>query len=615
MPDGKRDVTDFTRYFGINTPKAQYLTVALIIAGAATGIITELFIHSSLLDGATYYIVFYGASTGIVVVALPAILTALLIKAMNRRLRLKHGMIAVLAVTVVYCLFLVVMAAAFRLTNSYVVAYIIFIAANAAVYGYWFMINRIVLNQRKSQIFTAAVQPMLNTLLYIPESAHILSLHLPVNVLLIKLWAGMFIFVLCGYAILYFMDRPSKRQFNFSGVEFMSGMVHQWLYDASIKHDVLEGSGTERNVNVDILSIKSSRGANAVFVMPDIHFGPIMGLGGAVATEQIGARIAKTGASPFVIHGPVNMEDNPTSSSEVSRISNAVSATLRSMRHGSAYGAMGVGRSGPCTAVALAIGDTCILSLTKAPKVTEDIDRSVGEGLAKLARKHFQNVILIDAHNSRFESAPSGELRGIYNGSKYVAMYERAVSSAMLAARSSRRQLLSFGCASASRGSLPQGEGLGEDLGRGHLGVAVFGFGSRRFCMVYFDSNNMLPSFRSDVIGHIRDKFGIEAEAYTTDTHGVNTLSLPVSNVLGRRTRPSALMPAIDALVAKSLRNMGHSKVSYSHVVLKRFKVWGKGSEEMMTKISRDVIRLGKRLIPALISGFFVLAMLIIYVA
>ena len=35
--------------------------------------------------------------------------------------------------------------------------------------------------------------------------------------------------------------------------------------------------------------------------------------------------------------------------------------------------------------------------------------------------------MLIDVHNSRYESAGKDELRGIYKESKYVKMYENAI--------------------------------------------------------------------------------------------------------------------------------------------------------------------------------------------
>ncbi len=610
MPDEKRDVTHFTRYFGINTPKAQYLAAVLIVIGAATGIIIELLIHSTV---GLPYLILYGASSGVAVVALPAILTALLLKAMNRRLKLRHGFFAVLAITVIYCLFLIATSAIYKFTGNHAIEYVLFLLSNAIIYGYWFMINRVVLNQRKSQILTAAIQPMLNILLYVPASPYLLSLGIPINVLLIKLWAGMVVFMLCGYAILYIMDRPSKRELNFSGVELMSSMIHQWLYNVNKDYDVLDSSGVARDLPVEVLSIKGAKGAEAVFVKPEIHYGPIAGVGGSNATEHLSAQISKLGVAPFVLHGLVNMEDNPVSSKQTLYISRAVVEKVKGTIYKKSFsvGGIGVGKSGPCTATAVQINDSCILTLTKAPTVTEDIDREVGLSFTNLAKTYFGNVIIIDAHNSRFEYASTDELRGVYKGSKYIAMYEKAITSALESLKSSTPVKLRFGCASV----VPKNLLKNKDIGKGHLSACVFNFGIRSFCMVYFDANNMLPGFRSKVLEHIKARFNLDAELYTTDTHAVNTLSLPASNVLGRETKPSDAMPIIDDLINRSLRNIGPASSSYSEVLLKGFKVWGKGSEDTMMKVSRDIIHIGKRRLPVLITGFFILAMWAIYLA
>jgi predicted neutral ceramidase superfamily lipid hydrolase len=614
MPDGRRDVTHFTRYFRLDAPKVQYLALVIILLGIIAGIAMELILHSTYSQGTALSII-YGASSGIVVISLPAILTALLLKGMRRKLKLKHSFVAVLAITTVYCLFLIIMSAVFRFTHNYALAYLVLLLSNAGIYGYWFMINRVVLNQRKSQVLTAAVQPMLNILLYLPASPYLLAIQIPVNVLLIKLWAGMLVFMFCGYAILYVMDRPAKRQLNFSGVDLMSSMIHQWLYDANISksNDALEGSGVKRDVPVQMLSIFSNGTPKAVFVKPEIHYGPIKGVGGSAATEYIGAGILCEGAVPFVMHGLVNIEDNPISNSQIPQISKAVAKSLGAQRTkaSAAYGSIGTGSSGPCTATAIRVNDSCIVVLTKAPMITEDINRDVGISFTEIAKGYVKNAIVIDAHNSRFESAPADELLGVYKDSKYVAMYKNAITSAMKSVSTGRQQRLMFGSASAPTESKPKA----RDIGNGPLSACVFAYGRKRFCMVYFDANNMLPSFRSEVLKHIKNKFGIDAELCTTDTHAVNTLSLPASNVLGRETRPNAVLPVIDALITKSLSCMKPVHASYSEPTLKNFKVWGKGSEDLMIKVSRDVIHTGKRRLPLIITGFFILAMWIIYVA
>ena len=492
-------------------------------------------------------------------------------------------------------------------------ANVVLLLGNAFIYGYWFMINRVVMNQHRSQILTAALQPVLNILIYIPSGTFIFALMLPLQTVLLKLWAGMVVFMLCGYAILYVMDRPSKREFNFSGVDLMSAMINQWLYDIVKDHDILNESGVERDVPVHMLTLRGANGGKTVMVKPDIHYGPLVGVGGSGTTEHLGAQLSSAGATPFVMHGAVNIEDNPVSHTQVTQLSSAVVDRLQKLRGSSfddAKGNISVGTAGSCRAIAIKINDLCILTLSKAPLITEDIDREVGVGFTSLVKKYVPNVILLDAHNSRIESASKEELKGVYPGSRYVGLYEQAIKNAMAGLSRSTPVTLNFGSCS----SRPNTKLHHKDIGNGFLSVGIFSFGKSRFCMVYFDANNMLPGFRAAVLSHIKKKFKLDAEVYTTDTHAVNSLSMSVSNVLGRVTAVEEIIPELDALISKSLAGMSKTQVSYSEFLMERFRIWGGGSEDKLMKVSRDVIHLGKRRLPILIATFFIIAIWAIYV-
>lgn len=154
-----------------------------------------------------------------------------------------------------------------------------------------------------------------------------------------------------------------------------------------------------------------------------------------------------------------------------------------------------------------------------------------------------------------------------------------------------------------------------KDMGKGHISAAIFQFGKSRFCMVYFDSNNMLPGFRSAVLAHIRKKYGLEAELCTTDTHAVNSLSLSAANALGRETQAAEILPTLDIILDKALSSTGSAKSAYKGLILENFKVWGHGSEDVITKVSRDIIKLGKKRMPILIAAFCIIAVWVIYLA
>ncbi len=612
MPDEKRDVTRFTKYFGINLPSENVLTLIIILIGIASGIFGELILSKS---ASILSLLLYGSSIGITLISFPAILTALLLKVMKRTLKLKHAMIAVIAITITYAAFFIISIFTYQLTKSYTLAYIPILLSDAGIYGYWFIINRIVLNQRKGQILTAAIQPLLNALIFIPLSYSLFSVDISYNYILFKLWAGMFAFMLCGYAILFIMDRPSKKQFNFSGVELMTVMINQWLFDIKKDHGALNGIGVKRDIPISILALKGKKTYKAIFVKPNIHYGPIRGIGGSIATEYLSKKIEKKyHTTPFILHGAVNLEDNPVSTSQISDIWRVVDKMVPlkgEVSFSQAIGGFASAANGSCYAKGIRIGNVSLLSLTKAPTVTEDIDSDIGLTFESISSKHGFDTILIDAHNSRFEEAGADELKGIYKGSKYVKSYAAAINDVAKALSLDKKERVLFGASHMSLKSHIHK----NDIGPAELSVGVFKTQKKSFCMVYFDANNMLPKLRQELISHINKKYRLSSEIYTTDTHAVNTLALPASNVLGKYTTTKDILPFLDEQIEKAIKELEPVKYLYIKTKLKGFRVWGKGSEDAIMKVSRDVIKTGKKRVPFIVVGFFIIAAWAIYLA
>ncbi|HUB92454.1 MAG TPA: DUF2070 family protein [Candidatus Saccharimonadales bacterium] len=613
MPDQIRDVTHFSRYFNIEAPGSALQALLFVVLGMATGIIAYLFTHLHSGVG-LYQSVLFGIGIGIITITVPSILTVIFIKTMKRKMRLKHAFFAVLAISMLYSCFFIINSLFFAILHDYTLAYLILILSNALIYGYWFLINRVVMNQRRSQVLTAAIQPLLNVLLFIPLGKYTFDVSVQITSVLIKLWAGMIVFMVVGYAILYIMDRPAKKALKVSGVDIITAMVNQWLYDITKDVEVFSATGIKRDVNVDILALRGRDGIKAVFVNPDIHYGPFHEVGGGIATEQFGRKITERfGAAPFIMHGAVSFEDNPVSTRQIHQMSGAIAdhvARIPVASFRKARGSISMGRDGPCTAIGIGIGDSCILTLTKAPMVTEDMEKAVGRGLAKIAARRFRNVMLVDAHNSRTESSNSEELKGIYEGSKYVERYGSAIRR-MIASNPGRGAELLFGADSDMLSKKLQR----RDLGPGYTSVAVFGFSGKRFCMVYFDANNMLPGFRDEVLSYIRKRFNMEAELCTTDTHAVNTIALPASNVLGRETKASEMIAALEPMIRNAIGSMERASYSYSTETVKGFKVWGTGTDDILLKVSREVIYAGKRKVPLIIAAGFIIAAWVIYLA
>ena len=419
MTDSRDYITHYTKYFNLRAPSSAFQAAVLLVIGAVSGVVMSLAVHYPIPAQGYFGLLVSGLSTGILVVSLPALLTVVFVKATKRRMRLKHVMLATLPITALYALFLIANAVLFHLKGSATIAYIVLLLANACTYGYWFLVGRLALGKGRSSAAIAATQPVLNILLYLPLGGYILSLGAPLNITLVKLFAGMVVFLVAGNALLYLVDRPVRRIMDTSGIKLAVSMVGQWLYDLTNDVKVIgQEAGVKRDLSVDVLAIKGGSGYKAVFVNPDIHFGPFAGVGGSVAPAVLGDLVVKSlGCAPFVLHGPETLEDNPISAAQLQILCRQVGSVLSDgkMRFRRARGNLSVGQRNSCRAINLSVGDANLILLTRAPNVTEDMDRDVGLRLkAVAADAGRRSVLLVDSHNSRFESAKPRELGEIH---------------------------------------------------------------------------------------------------------------------------------------------------------------------------------------------------------
>ncbi len=613
MPDGKSDITHYSNIFSKSSPPIRVQAVVILLIGLLAGAAADMAVHYSLLGPLTIgRFAFAGASAGVLLISVPALLTAFLIKAMRRRLKLKYVMLLASFIAAVYAVFVIADTVIFALLRNYTLAYVVLVLANAGVYCYWFFVEKFVMARRKMAVFTATIHPLINIFFFIPLGSYVLDVTVPPQMLLLKLYAGMTVFMLVGYLSLFVIDRPMKKEMNISSAMLFTVMLNQIVYDFNFLDLNFLGSdaGMKRDVGVDVLALRGKSRLKAVFVRPDIHYGPFANVGGSIATEHLGKMLAdRYRAAPFILHGAVNLNDNPISTSQVYRLGWQIDNHLRNMksfRRGT--GSIGIGSDGVCSAINVRIGDVSLLTLTKAPMVTEDMERPVGQYLEDIAKEGGYKVILVDAHNSRSESASAEELEGIKVGSKYIVAYEKAIKRSMAARKSTR-----FRVGVAHQKIRPL-LGNPRDLGDGYTSACIFESAGRKFGIVYFDANNIRPEFREALLKHVKSIFNIDLEVCTTDTHSVNSIALNASNTLGRFTRVEEMYNIIDSMVALAINDLEPVRYNFERLTVKNFKVWGQNSEETLTKVGRQVVTRTKYAVPFIIAAGFIVAAWIIYI-
>ena len=607
MKGKKKNISDYASYFNIRLPKSTTLLGLLIVFGVLVGIAAAVAAHHNSLNSIG---VLNGVSAGVIVVTVPAILAALFFKAMKRGMKIRHMLFATLIATALYAFFIIIDALAFALLKSSVLEYVILILANAAVYGYWFIVGKMIVGQKKSAVITSAFHPIVNMLFYLLLGGYLLDIVLPLNQALIKLYGGMIVFLALGYVSIYLIERPGKKTLDTRPVEIFSMMAEQWLYNITKNRSPMLAKGTKRDIRINMLLLKGVKN-RSMFVLPDLHYGPFAGVGGGLLPERLGSLVHdRHGAVPFIMHGAVNIDDNPLYMHQIEIMEGSISEYADSMlRNGTkpVYGDVAFGSSGRCRVIDIAINDANIAILSKAPYVTEDIAREVGMRLESLEAFRKKQVFLIDSHNSRFESAPEDELNGVYDGSEYERSYADAISKAV--SRNKKLKRLKFGSSTMKLGSVLDR----HDLGAGYTSAGVFDFGGRKFCMIYFDANNMLPGFRSSMIEYVKKNFGMDAEVCTSDTHSVNTLAMSAMNSLGRYTKEREIYPHINRLVSEAVSNLEYVSVSHRTVIIEDFYTWGEHSFENILKMASDIGNVIRHVLPFVIAAAFIIAAWVIY--
>ncbi len=594
-----KSVLDYGRYFGKKLPGAWALIVLLLLFSALLSIASSAVVHG--LDYGFLDIVLVGLTVCLFAVVTPTLLTTIFIKMATRNMRIKHILFMSFIGGLAFAIFIFASSMLYRFFGAAVAAVAVVVGA-ASIFGWWFFTEKIIAASTHKGALLALIQPTLFLLFFIASSGFLFSSGTPTNMLLIKLYAGIFVFGIVIYAIILFFNRPVKKALGFNAFDFFSAIIQEWLFGISAYKPFTFNYGTPYDIPVQAVTF-GKKNEKAVFVVPMLHYGVMGNIGGSSfpsLLEKYGNQ--KYRLATFVMHTAVNEDFNPASAWQLPRLKGALDQLLRSAKPAPSSMSYSEGRCGASKAVELSFGNVSIVSFTRAPRVTEDISPEAAVLFRHMLAGRCKNIVLLDAHNSRYESAPAEELEGIRFNSRYMEEYVGAIKRLKRLHHSKRAEI---GFASTDIYGHLHGN---RDIARGNLNVALFRFNSFTYAMLLFNANNMKPSLRSEIVSHARRAYGIEAEVFTTDTHAVNSISLNASNVLGRETRFSEIREAINSCMETALAAIQECPVGYSETLIKKFMIWGRNSRERMLAVLGTVSVIAKVIIPILIAAGFLLA-------
>ncbi|MBU0532676.1 DUF2070 family protein [Patescibacteria group bacterium] len=491
---------NLTSYF-VSLPPTSHMLGAMILLGVLFGLIINPG-NSAEFPNAI--------ADGLLLLTIPALLASLVVKLLMRKLSFKRIIGTALGGEAVYCL---AYSIGLVLTDvNPVWAQLVILVGSALVFIIWYLIARFIFILKYRSIVFAIIQLLFYLIFLLSNPSFYVTSESFIDVAA-KFYLSSFV-LLGALAIFFFIiNAPMKKSFGLSSTDAMSFFFSQWFYHNKDLEKAFEKVGEPVKTIMCLMGFKRKKDT-IFFLTPYVHFGPFGNLGGSEFSYLLAKKIDnKYNSKTFVFHGTVTHDFNPVSSSEINKILGTVDSSIQNAKYQKVKVALSLANSEECKAEALMFGNSAMIGLSRAPKVTEDINFGLGLAMMHEAEKGLETAMIIDQHN-----AETGDVTSFEPGSEVGFNYMQALSKAVSKKRQSKS--LKLGVATRQVDS--------DVLGKAGVKVAIFS-SVPEYVLVLIDSNGITPEFRNKIEKEVK-KLGESVNRdfavgiFTTDTHQTNII-------------------------------------------------------------------------------------------
>ena len=384
------------------------------------------------------------------------------------------------------------------------------------------------------------------------------------------------IFFLSAVAYAEIAKRPLLRSFGVDGLKLLRSTLD--VYGEAGETGVAELEGFFESISVSArvrvagLAFRTAKGIKALFVAPTVHPGPMGYVSGSDLPTKLARHLEDLTPNILVAHGPTTHDENPATSSEVKKVSDAVRRLLAASAYREQAGQSRRSTFGRASALAQAFDETLAVVATFAPNPSDDIDSATGHAAVQEARlAGARDAFLVDAHNC-LEPGAGLTLFGSQRSHEIIQAARHATEAALQAPKG--RVRAGYG---RRREICPPDQGLGA-RGIEALVVEVAG---QRTGYVLFDGNNMVPGLRDAVLARIRGLVP-EAEAMTTDNHSVN-LTMDGFNAVGAVLDRETILENAEAAVRQAVGDLEDVECAAFAGDIPDFRIFGPQSASRLT--------------------------------
>ena len=404
-----------------------------------------------------------------------------------------------------------------------------------------------------------------------------LALWVPLTPLSIVLALVAFVvFFLSAVAYTEIAKRPLLRAFGADGFKLLRSTldVYGEMEDEGVAEleEFFGSISVAARVRVAGLAFRAAGGLRAVFLAPTVHPGPMGMVSGSDLPTKVARGLADLTPNVLVAHGPTTHDENPATTAEVAKVSEAARRLLVSAPSARSAGVACRASFGRAVALAQAFDDTVLVVASIAPNPTDDIDSATGYAAVQEARlAGAKDAIFVDAHNC-LEPGVGLTLFGSQGSHEIIQAARTATEAALHAPKHPARV-----------GYARKSDICTADQGIGARGIEalVVEVGGQRTAYVLFDGNNMVPGIRDAVRARIAGLVQ-ESEAMTTDNHSVN-LTMDGFNAVGAVLDRETILVNAEAAVRDAVAALEPVEVAPFSGDVPDFRIFGPQTASRLT--------------------------------
>ncbi len=579
-----------TKWF-FKVPSYRRLAIYIVLVGFAAGILIGLKDHA-LADA-----FLFGGAGGFFILSVPALFSSMLVASVFYRKQitgqLKYFLLAGLIAQTIASIFYLFGIFAYGTSNLLATQQTILIA-NAIVFVVWFFALAIGFGKSAAKAIPSAfLHPIFNLSLIVLWQAYTTlepSLNQISLFIIPKLIVASVVMLVALSSLSYLLNAPAKKNFGVSAIWALTLFVAQWVRGSQALEEVLDEMGEIVHTNASVVVFKVKNKLAAVILVPNVHYGPLGNLGGSELPYILSSNFTeKLNVPSLVFHGTALPDFNPVHANQSIEIENALMNAITKATNSKGSDIVSI-LSSTCNyshADGFAYENGAVVTLSRAPMPTDDINYASGRALSNLLKAKYNQAIIIDRHNCKTDN---GKRKWDVGSAEYEE-YEKCIGQL----ETTFKGKLKVAVASNPLSSYNNTKGIAK----GGLKIIVISAGNKKWAMAIFDANNIIPEFKDSLVESVKSLDFKFIDISTTDTHVVNTIN-GIHNPLGLALTDAEKQNMIDIFVQTAKQaneNLEPATISIADEPL-IIKVLGSGKASEVTSTVNSILAIAKIIAP-----------------